>query len=203
MKRKISAVITVLFLVLACSGAWAGAFSMKNYSADMETTTSKGTITSRVYVKDGKRRTEMKSGGQASINIMRPDKKLVWMVMPANKMYMEISLDPRKQDVASQLNDPNIKVDKEFLGNETIDGHPAKKYHITTVIDGKKEKSGYTWEATDLDNLPIKYQSEDQKITTVWKNIQSGGVSDPLFEVPAGFKKMEMPNMGGMKMPKK
>jgi hypothetical protein len=59
----------------------------------------------------------------------------------------------------------------------------------------KKKKSGYIWEATDLGNFVVKYESEDKKITTVWKNIKTGGVADSVFELPAGYKKMDMPAM--------
>jgi len=34
----------------------------------------------------------------------------------------------------------------------------------------------------------------------VWKNIKKGGVTDSVFELPAGYKKMDMyapPGMGG------
>jgi len=113
---------------------------------------------------------------------------------------MEIPLDMSKQDIQSKLHDPNIKTDKEFIANEVVDKHPAKKYHLTITTDGKKDKAGYIWEATDLNNFTVKYQSEDKKITTVWKNIKTGGVADSVFELPAGYKKMDMPampNMGG------
>ena len=143
--------------------------------------------------------------GQGGINIMRPDKKVMWMVMPEQKSYLEMSLDMSKRDIQSKLQDPNIKVDREFIANDVVDKHPAKKYHMTITTDGKKEKSGYVWEATDLSNFPVKYESEDKKTSTVWKNIKTGGVSDSVFEVPAGYQKSTMPTMpegmGGM--PKK
>lgn len=104
----------------------------------------------------------------------------------------------RIQDIHAKLHDPNIKTDKEFIAHEVVDKHPAKKYHLTITTDGKKEKSGHIWEATDLDNFPVKYQSEDKKMTTVWKNIKKGGVIDSAFEVPTGYKKMDTPVMPGM-----
>ncbi len=106
-------------------------------------------------------------------------------------------LTKQKKDVASQLYDSDVKSEKTFLGNETVDGHPTKKYHVTVITDGKKEASGFVWEATDMKDFPIKHQSEDKQTTTLWKNIKMGGVSDSMFEIPAGYKKSSMPGMGG------
>jgi outer membrane lipoprotein-sorting protein len=191
-----AAILIVLsFFAVTAFGADPGAF--KNYSADMETTSAQGSFTSRIFFKDGKMRMEGTQGSK-SINIIRPDKKVIWMLMLASKTYMEIPLDMSKEDIQSKLRDPNIKTDKEFVANEVVDKHPAKKYHLTITTNGKKEKSGYIWEATDLSNFVVKYQSEDKKITTTWKNIKTGSVADSVFELPAGYKKMDMPAMPGI-----
>jgi len=196
MKRAVAHVMSIfvfsLFAVKAF-GAEPGTFT--NYSADMETTTAQGSFTSKIFFKDTKMRMERNSQGHKSIYIMRPDKKVVWMLMVDSETYMEIPLDMSKQDIQSKLHDPNIKTDKEFIANEVIDEHPAKKYHLTITKNGKKENSGYIWETTDLGNFPLKYESEDKKMTTVWKNIKTGGVADSVFELPAGYKKMDMPAM--------
>jgi len=191
--KKFTGPLVALFVAVLFAGvAFAADMSaIKNYSADMETTTTQGTFTSKIFYKDTKMRMESKG----SMNILRPDKKVMWMVMPEQKSYMEMALDTSKQDIQSKLHDPNVKVDKEFIANEVVDKHPAKKYHMTLTMNGKKEKSGYVWEATDLSNFPVKYESEDKKTSTVWKNIKTGVVTDAVFEVPAGYKKMSMPTM--------
>ncbi|MGC2063777.1 MAG: DUF4412 domain-containing protein [Thermodesulfovibrionales bacterium] len=195
--KKFAVSVAALFVAVLLTGSAIGAdmVAFKNYSADMESTTTQGTFTSKIFYKDMKTRMESTSKGQGSINIMRPDKKVMWMVMPDQKSYMEMSLDMSKQDIHSKLQDPKIKVDKEFIVNDVVDKHPARKYHMTITTDGKKEKSGYVWEATDLGNFPVKYESEDKKTSTVWKNIKTGGVADSVFEVPVGYKKMTMPAM--------
>ncbi len=202
MTRKVLAVFVsiIVSVLLVKSSLAAGPGALKNFSADLVTNTSKGTFTSKIVSKDGKQRIEHSAGGREMINILRPDKKRVWMLMPDRKVYMEMPLDSRKQDILSQLHDTTIKTDKEFLGNETVDNHPAKKYHLTIIRDGKKEASGFLWEASDLNNFPVKYQNEDKTVTIVWKNIKFEGATDSLFEIPAGYKKMEMP-MRGMNNP--
>jgi len=199
MKRAVVHVASIfVFSLFAVTAFGADPGTFKNYSADMETTTAQGSFTSKIFFKDTKMRMERNTQGRKSINILRPDKKVIWMLMVESKTYMEIQLDMSKQDIQSKLHDPNIKTDKEFIANEVVDKHPTKKYHLTITTDGKKEKSGYIWEATDLGNFPVKYESEDKKMTTVWKNIKTGGVTDSVFELPAGYKKMDMPAMPGI-----
>ena len=202
--KKLAVMATTLFsaVLFAAVAFGAGFGGATNYSADMETTTQQGAFTSKMFFKDTKMRMESEQRGHKSVTIIRPDKKVMWMMM-GGKDYMEMPLDLSKQDIQSKLHDPNVKVDRQFIANETVDRHPAKKYHITVTTNGKAEKSGYIWEASDLSNFPVKYESEDGKMTTVWKNIKIGGVSDSVFEVPAGYRKMAMPMMptgmgGGM-----
>jgi len=194
---SVSIVVSVL-LVRSSLAADPGALK-KNFSAEVETTTTRGTITAKFFQKNGKQRMEQNARGMITVNIARPDKKVVWMLMPDSKEYLEMPLDS-KQDISSQLDDPGIKKDKKLLGNETLDGHHARKYHVTIISNGKKEDAGFIWEASDLNDFPVKYQNEDKTITTVWKNIKFGGVPDSLFVIPAGYKKIEV-SRGGTNNP--
>jgi hypothetical protein len=185
--------------------------ALKNYSADVETTTPHGTTKTRIFFKDGKRRVEEHqdlSHGYTleSITIMRPDKKVMWILVPGKKRYVEVSLDAQKQKTQNAIQDlDSLKTEKKFMGDEIVEGHPSKKYHLTIMAEDKKEKSGYIWEATDLNNFPVKYQDEEKKNTSIWKNIKSDDVPDSVFEIPEGYKKveMQMPGTGDVKAPEK
>lgn len=207
----LAAFLAVILFAPVSHGAATGMAG--SYSADLETQTQKETVLAKIYGSNGKQRMESNANNRSGIMIIRPDKKAMWMLMPDKNMYMEMSLEQRK-DMPVRPGDTTVKFDKTFIGNETVDGHPAKKYHIKVQREGKMEDSGYMWEATDLHNFPIKFQSEDKSTTTVFKNIKLGTVSATLFEVPAGYNKMNMPmgmpggmgdmsGMGGMKRPRR
>jgi hypothetical protein len=202
MSKKLSVLLVSFFFLIVSSARVpaAGLADQRDYSADMLITTSHGTMNSKVYAKGPKQRMENKIEGKETIIISRFDKKIAWMCMQDQMMCMEMPLNVRKEDIQSRLNDPDVKVEKEFMGNETVEGHPAKKYHVTILRNGKKESSGFLWEASDLDNFPVKYQSEDKETTILWKNIRFGGVSESLFEIPKGYEKMDMkmPGLGDM-----
>ena len=192
MLKKLSLILAVLSFLSLGAAAWAAEM---NFSADIETESQGKVVTSKMYLNGLKSRMEMGGAEQSGITIARGDKRLAWVLMPAQKMYMEIAYKP---NMATRVNDPKVQVDRKFIKNDTVDGHPTKNYHVTAVIDGKKQSS-YVWEATDLKNMVVKYQSEDKKTTTTWKNIKMGGGSDgSLYELPKGYKKMAMPGMGGM-----
>ena len=87
------------------------------------------------------------------------------------------------------------------MGSETIDKHPAKKYEVTYTESGKKTRM-YQWMATDI-NFPVKMAAVDGSWSVEYRNIKMGSQPDSLFEVPAGYSKMDMPDMSSMpQMPK-
>lgn len=187
--------IAVLFMMLVfCFASIVSAFE---FSSDVVMTTKNHITTSKMFIKDKKIRMETK--GQPSYSIVRGDKNVVWMVMPSQKMYMEIKPDPSQSPKVEE----KIKgeVSRKLIGSETIGGHPTQKYEVTVKSGGKAEKM-YQWMATDI-KFPIKTASIDGSWVTEYKNIKMGGQSDSLFEVPAGYKKQVMPAMPrGMKAPK-
>lgn len=192
-------VIVMCLTAVALSAVDALALFPTNYTADMETVSEGKTFNSKMYMKGSKQRFDSEADGQEVLFIMRGDKKLTWMVMPKEKMYMEMQLmDPKKNKIP-KVADPNVKPELEYLGTETIDGHTTKKNHVTIIKEGgKKEPAGFIWLATDLGNLPIRYQTEDKKVTTTWRNIKTGAANDSQFDVPDGYKKMELPSLQGL-----
>jgi hypothetical protein len=86
------------------------------------------------------------------------------------------------------------EIERKHIANETIDGHPTKKYLITYKSGNNKEQV-YQWLATDI-NFPVKTASVDGSWVQEFKNINMGSQPDSLFEVPSGYQKIQMP--GGM-----
>ncbi|MEK7271407.1 MAG: hypothetical protein AAB015_00720 [Nitrospirota bacterium] len=127
------------------------------------------------------------------ITITRMDKKVVWNIMPSEKIYLEMPFNPKdapKTEIRGEI-------DRKLVGSETIDGHPTKKYLIT-YKEGIQTEKVYQWWATDI-NFPIKTSDINNKWIQEYKNVKIGSQPDNLFEVPAGYSKMQIPKMpGGM-----
>lgn len=180
--------LTPLLFVFLLSGA-ALAFE---FSADTITThNGKGRTTGKIYYKADRFRMDMESPQKVSM-ITRMDKKVIWNIMHSEKMYMEMPFDLKNKPMVEEKFEGEIE--RKHVGNEIIDGHPTKKYLITYKSGTNKEQV-YQWWATDI-NFPVKTSAVDGSWVQEFKDIKIVSQPDSLFEVPAGYKKFQMP--GGM-----
>jgi len=161
------------------------------FSADMTNKADGQTMQSKIYMKNNKFRMEPK--GEKAYSIVQMDKKVMWVIMPEEKAYMEM-----KSDQLQQVSGEKMKgeVGRKYLSSETVNGFPTKKFEVT-IKDGEISDKAYQWIATDL-NFPIKIAALDGSWSTEYKNIKVDGQPDSLFEIPAGYEKMAMPAMPGM-----
>jgi hypothetical protein len=184
-KRSLLGVVLVTIVLL-----WAGLAQAAEFSATMITKAGGHEIPGKVYVKGDKMRNEIQAAGHPMVNIMRSDKKVVWLIMPQQKAYMEMPITADTQQKMMSLTEKQ-KAKMQKVGTETIDGYTCDKYETTMDQQGKSMKV-YTWIATDL-GVPIKIVSEDGSFSMEYKDIKTGGVADSLFEAPQGYQKMKMP----------
>ncbi len=187
MKRAVCASVVALAMVFTAFVVWAVEFS-----SDVVSIQAGNTMTSKIFLKDKKVR--MENPAQPGFTIMRGDKDVVWVVMPAQKMYMEMKVDPAKKPKVEEK--VQGEVSRKLIGPETVDNHPTQKYEVTYTSGGKTEKM-YQWMATDI-KFPIKTAAIDGSWSNEYKNIKMGGQAESLFEVPSGYTKTSMPAMPGM-----
>ena len=166
------------------------------FSADM--IIEKEGLKTRVYVKGEKLRQEHSAAGMKSITIIRPDKKVMWNIMPEEKMYMEMPLTGKET-----MNDPRMqqhmqeRAEKKYLGEENVNGYLCEKYKY--IYYDKSKGSTTVWLAKKL-NFAIKVvtQGKNGAVSLEYKNIKEQKLPDSLFELPAGYKKVSMPVMPEM-----
>ena len=199
--------ILVVLIALLSSLIWlpADAAQMSRpqaeYSADSTIQTEEGTIQQRVYVTPTKERKELLSGGgDGGVQIFRYDTRVLWILMPSEKMYMENSMSGGQ----GQRNDPSQwTYEDTAMGEETLDGIKVTKYKtIATSTDGKKY-GGFSWRTKEGINLKqdllYKEGNEKKRMYTELKNVQIGRQDPQLFEIPKDFTKLDMGGMmGGM-----
>jgi len=124
------------------------------------------------------------------------DKKVVLILMPEQKMYMEQVFDPSKAMASSEKVEGEIE--RAPLGKDTVNGRAADKYKVTYQIEGSKSEM-FQWIESGS-NLPVKSAAVDGSWSVEYMNIKTGPQPDSLFEVPADYEKfsMDMPDMGNM-----
>ena len=183
-------VLVVVAVVLVLSGSSIAA----EFSADLLVKQGGETMTGKAYVKGDKTRQEFVQEGQKQITIMRYDKGVTWVLMPAEKIYMEMS--SQESAAYDPQSDPNIKNKAEIklLGKETVNGYVCDKYQYSyhdtsmgTLFQWVSKKLGY----------PIKTEvkSASWYMLMEYKNIKEENVQNSLFEVPGDYMLMSVPGM--------
>jgi Domain of unknown function (DUF4412) len=200
-RRLLMAIVFVLAGVFVSAPLWAAQLSRPQveYSADSVMQNEEGTIEQHVFVTPAKERREMLTGaGDGSVQIFRYDSKVMWMLMPSEKMYMENSLAKAAAKDVSQWD-----VEETVMGEETLNGVKVTKYKtIATSTDGKKY-GGFSWRTKEGINLKqdllYKEGNEKKRMLTELSNLKIGNQDPKLFEIPEGFTKFDMGGMmGGM-----
>ncbi|WP_455389026.1 DUF4412 domain-containing protein [Petrachloros mirabilis] len=200
MSRHLCALI-VLAVLFGTTPVWAAQLARPNveYSADSVMQTEEGTIEQHVYVTPTKERREMLTGsGDGAVQIFRHDSKVMWQLMPSEKMYMEHKMGERKGNDPSQWD-----FEETVMGEETLNGIKVIKYKtIATSTDGKKY-GGFSWRTKEgisiKSDLLYKEGNEKSRMMTELKNVKIGRQDPKMFEIPEGYTKFDMAGMmGGM-----
>ena len=171
---------------------------MQPFSGDMKMTTAGSReVTGKMYMGQGAMRMDMEHDGQQSVMITRFANKTVDILMPKQQMYMEFNAGQnamRRGPGMDQLKpyDPKNPCSAEEgatcknLGTETVNGRMCDHWQVTS----KEGKVSDLWIDQKL-HFPIKGTNAD----TTWllTNIKEGDPGASLFEVPADYKKMNLP----------
>ncbi|MHB1457444.1 MAG: DUF4412 domain-containing protein [Armatimonadota bacterium] len=156
-------------------------------------------MNAKIYVKGQMERRESTTPMGKMISITRRDKGVMWMLMPAQKSYMEQKLgnvNPKADPIASVLKMmPNYKK----VGTAKIAGFMCDKY---TFKDTERKTSGTAWISPQLKaQVKMDMKSSRGNMTYALTNIKMGTQPNSLFNIPKGYKKMQMgmgmPGMGG------
>jgi hypothetical protein len=164
------------------------------YSADRIMETEAGTFEGKVYSAKDKERSETSMRGMTSVMILRRDKQLGWMLMPAQKMYQQMDFAKAQAQSTGQSQD---QVDITEVGSETVEGQSTTKYKLI-MKDGSA--GGFMWFTREgimvkMDTV-VKNGRDKSRMTITLKNLKVGSQDASLFELPDGYN--AMPSFGGM-----
>ena len=188
--KKVVTMVTLLICILALSTV----ASAMSFSADIVSSDDGKTIKKeKIYMTNSKVRVE----ADEMVNILRMDKKLIWILMLEDKLYMEqqfnLATDNNKRQTLT-AEPPADEDEKIFILRETINGYVSDKYRITS----KNQDSHYIWLSSDPGiTMQVKTAAIDGSWWQEFRNIRLGEPDSALFEIPPGFIKMSMPDMFG------
>ncbi len=123
------------------------------------------------------------------ITVVRPDKKCAFIIYPALKAYAEVPMAP--ETVAEWTTD--YRVQKNRLGQETIDGHPCERNRVTLTGKGSPPQTATVWNATDLAQFPVQIQLTQPETSIVlhYTAISRARPAAQDFEPPPGAVRYE------------
>jgi Domain of unknown function (DUF4412) len=201
-KSKASSAQLVVRMAILCAASFgthgANAQAMfKPFSADQVHMMRNKTTTGKIYASENAVRTEGQEKGKFSINIMRFDRKVMWILMPDQKTYLEMPWATRAE-LAAPADGAQIK--REPLGSEEVGSYHCDKSRVTVAYKGTTSVQ-LEWAAKELDGFVVKRQDEKGTWATEYQNVKLGPQDPLLFELPAGYQKLSMGGLGGLQKP--
>ena len=193
--------------------AMAGALCFaQDFSADIVSLSGNDHIAmSKVFVSGNKAHVDMR-GNEMGVSavLVDNDQHKYYLLMPPQHAYMEMPRGttrtfalwrptnvndacPEWQNLMAQIHPQEKSGTCRKVGSDTVNGRSAIKYEGTSA-DGQK---GQAWVDTKLRCL-IKYA--DSEGGAELRNIQEGSQPSSLFQIPAGYQKMDMGSMMGRGM---
>jgi hypothetical protein len=136
---------------------------------------------------------ELKQMGMSHVvSVIRPDKKVIYVIYPDHKALASMPLSKEEAEAAEKK--PTLQ--KTETGKETVDGHPCIKNTVIVTGDKGKILEATTWNATDLKDFPVQIQTRDQNNYTsivTYRQVQLAKPDAGQFDPPAGYKHYNEP----------
>lgn len=174
-----------------------------NVRTETDMTSAKGIIMSPQVLAQMKQ-----MGMDRTISIYRGDKKVAYLIYPGLKAYCQITPSDLQPTDKTEAKEP--KIEKTPIGKETVDGHPCVKNKVTITSDDGKEHEIIVWNATDMNDFPLKSEMQNggATITTHFRDIKMSAPDAALFDPPTDYKlygsmqEMMMANMQQLMPPR-
>jgi hypothetical protein len=190
----------ILLIALGFSigaATWAGQPPQVEYSADSMMESAEVSMKGHVHYTPTRERREMVQGGQKMITIQRRDKKAMWTLMPEEKMYMEMNLDAKRapDDLSGYKNKMTV------VGPETVNGVSTNRSKVIMTDARGAKMGGFMW--TTKDGIVVKIdviamdEGGKQRMKMELTNLKVTKQDPALFEIPAGYTKMDMGGLMG------
>jgi hypothetical protein len=178
--------LLVLTILTLPGVAWGAEFA-----ATMMVKDAAKVMPGKIYVHDGKMRQEFSDERGQTITIVRPDLKVVYVILPRQGAYIELPLTQKLPGQFLQI--PPGALGKHQVGQERLNGYDTEKYEVSVPVGRSLEKQTY-WVAPKL-GLPIKMECRERQFSLEYKNIREEKVPDRLFALPPGSQKLD--SIGG------
>ncbi|MEG1602722.1 MAG: hypothetical protein RR340_03815 [Cloacibacillus sp.] len=182
--RKLACCAAMLLLVFA-GRAFAYDFSAEFVEKD-GAEIQKG----KIYISGEMSRYEV--DGSEAIQVTRADKKVMWIVFPKHRVYVEeafagpVSIGSGTAALPKNTGD----LSREDLGFEEVDSYRLRKYLVTVKYNkGETQDKYYEWRRSDFP-VPVKTANLSGTVSYEYKKIKMGPQNPSFFVEPKSYKKV-------------
>lgn len=166
--------------------AMSATLTAAEFSAQMVLKDRDRVMPGRIFVKDGKMRQEFLDEKGHTVTIVRRDKKVVWVLLPFDRTYLEM---PLGLELPGQFLQIPPGTAKRRVCTEEVNGYKVERFDVTIMgVKGGPQRQTF-WISEKL-GLPIKTVCAERQFAVEYKNIREGKQEDRLFEVPPEYKKI-------------
>ena len=183
-----AAAFAIAFAAFALAAARAQALE---FSAEFREKLGDEVREGKIYVTDDKSRYEVE--GADSIEITRADQKVMWVIFPKKRVYVEeefwgFPIGASLENADKRRGGGDLT--REDLGYETIDTFRLKKYLVTVKYNnGETEDKYYEWYRSDFP-IPVKTESLNGYMSYEYRRIKFTTLDPNLFNPPKRYKKV-------------
>jgi hypothetical protein len=152
-----------------------------DFSAERIVKSGESVVTAHVNAKDDRWRFEYTQPQRgASIMIVRMDKQHSWLILSKRRQYLEVPI--ATDHLLTVTERMEGEVSREFVGDETLNGHPTELFEVTVAEQGETRQY-YRW-VTKAERFPLKTVSKQGKWSEEFRRLIFTEQSPFLFELP-------------------
>ena len=152
-----------------------------DFSAEWIIKRGQSVVTAHINAKDDRWRFEYAQPQQgASVMIVRTDKQHSWLILSKRRQYLQIPI--ATDHLLTVTEKMNGEVSREFVGDETLNGHLTELFEVTVSEDGETRQF-YRW-VTKAQRFPLKTVSKQGKWSEEFRRPIFTEQSLFLFELP-------------------
>ncbi|MCD7876716.1 MAG: DUF4412 domain-containing protein [Cloacibacillus porcorum] len=144
----------------------------------------------KIYMTGQKSRFEME--GMDEIEVTRADKKVMWIIFPKKRVYVEEEFWGVIPGDIGETGAPKDTGDlsRKDLGYEMVDSYRLKKFLVTVKYNkGETQDQYYEWYRTGFP-IPVKMESMNGAVSYEYKKIKMAPQAPSLFNEPKDYKKI-------------
>jgi hypothetical protein len=193
MRNKV--VMALAATIVCAAAAQAIEYPKIQFDATYQSTAPQGTTQMRM-VSDGKghMRVESTASGQKFISISDYPNKMLYSIIEAQHMVMRMPLKDQPEQPQIHDEESAKRANAKSLGAKVVNGHPAHGYEYSTP-----NGTTVVWIGDDIHYMVRSEMTtkDGTKVVTDLKQWSAGAPSANDFQVPSGYKVMEVPSYGG------